>query len=355
MSRLRAAAISFASGHPGAYSGGLADHPDVDLVAVAEVPGETARRDMAEAFAKKHDAPHYEDYAAMLDDARPDVVSLCVVPERNPEVMTAAAERGIHIMSEKPVAATLVGAERALEAVRKAGVVFSLDVPAACFPRPLADAHSRVASGGIGEPRVAYCHFLQPKGPRYTYTVIEGRKAPARYGELQNLGPYGFLAVARAVRQGVRTVFARRDAFFYEHYREVGHEDMCLATVTFDGGAVGNIVVGRTPTQSMPTTDFRLEIIGSAGSIYVDDAMGDKFRIWGPFDDSDDAFRPGGLEHQYYSQSPAAAYIDDVVTAIQTGRRARIDIDDALDVMRFVDGCLRSSQSGQPVVFGRPR
>ena len=349
MSRLRAAGISFASGHPTAYTGGLARHPDVEFVAVAEVPGETDRRDMAEAFAKQHRVPHYEDYAAMLDEVRPDIVSLCVVPSRNPEVIAEAARRGIHILSEKPVAATLAEAEAALDAVRRAGVVFSLDVPNACFTRPLMDAQAKVAAGAIGEPRVAFCQVLQSKGPRYTYTVVDGKKVPARYGELPNHGPYGYLAVAKAVGQRLRTVFARRDAFFYEHYRDVGHEDMCLATVTFDAGVVANIVVGRTPTLSLPTTDFRLEVIGSAGSVMVDDAMGDKIRVWGPFSDGDDPFERGGLAQAYYSPSPADAYIDDVVRAARTGGQPRITADDALDVMRFVDGCLRSSQEGQPV------
>lgn len=351
MSKLRAAAISFASGHPGSYTGGLADHPDVDLVAVAEVPGETGRRDLAEAFARERAVPHYEDYVHMLDECRPDVVSLCVVPSRNPEVLVAAAERGIHILSEKPVAETLAAAERALGVVKAAGVVFSLDVPTACFTRPMADAQERAASGAIGEPLVAYCQFLQPKGPRYTYTVVDGKRIPTRYGELQNFGPYGYLAVAKAVKQRLRTVFARRDVFFYDHYRPAGLEDMCVATVTFERGAVANIVVGRTTTQSLPSTDFRLEVIGSAGSIAVDDGMGDKFEVWGPYADTGDPFERGGLAHQYYSPALAACYIDDVVAAIQSGRRPRIDVDDAVDIMRFVDGCVRSSEQGQPVHY----
>ena len=349
MKKLRAAAISFASGHPGAYTGGLADHPDVEFVAVAEVPGETGRRDMAEAFAQERAVPHYEDYVQMLEECRPDVVSLCVAPSRNPEVITAAAQRGIHILSEKPVAATLADAERALDVVRAQGVVFSLDVPTACFTRPIADAQARVASGAIGEPRVAYCQFLQPKGPRYTYTLVDGKKIPPRYGELQNFGPYGFLAVSKALGQRLHTVFARRDVFFYDHYRAAGLEDLCVATVTFERGAVANIVVGRTTTQSLPSTDFRLEVIGSAGSIAVDDGMGDKFQVWGPYVDTGDPFERGGLAHQYYSPSPAAAYIQDVVAAIQSGRRPRIDVDDAVDIMRFVDGCMRSSEQGQAV------
>ena len=165
MTKLRAAAISFAGGHPQAYSGGLASHPDVKLVGVAEVLGEPGRRDMAEAFAEQYGAPHFEDYAEMLDAVRPDVVSLCVPPARNAEVIIAAAERGVHILSEKPAADSLASAERALAAVKEAGVCFSLDVPNACFPRPLADAQARVASGGIGEPlRRGGQHGLGPGG-----------------------------------------------------------------------------------------------------------------------------------------------------------------------------------------------
>ncbi len=353
MSKLRAAAISFASGHPHAYTGGLADHPDVEFVAVAEIPGAEDRRELAEAFAQERGVSHYDDYRVMLDEARPDIVSLCAPPERNPEVIEAAAARGAHILSEKPLAADLAAAERAVEAVRRAGVVFSLDVPTACFTRPLLDAHARAQAGAVGEPRVAYCHFLQPKGPRYTYTLVNGEKRPPRYGELQNFGPYGFLAVAKALGGKLKSVFARRDAFFYEHYRDAGLEDLCLASCVFDTGAAAHIVVGRTPTASMPTTDFRLEIIGSAGSILVDDAMGDKFLVWGPFEETGDPFERGGLDYAYYSPSAAQAYIDDVVAAARAGREPRITADDALEIMRFVDACERSSRAGQPVLIER--
>jgi predicted dehydrogenase len=323
----------------------------VTLVAVAEVPGATARQEMAVEFAARHGVPHYDDYREMLDSERPEVVSICAPPARNPEVLTEAAQRGIHILSEKPVAENLAAAEAALTSVRAAGVVFSLDVPNACFPRPLADAQARAASGALGEIRVAYCHCLQVKGPRYTYTLVDGEKRPPAYGELQNHGPYGFLAVAKAVNRRLRSVFARRDAFFYPHYRDAGLEDMCLASCVFEGGPVASILLGRTPTLSLPTTAFRLEIMGSAGSVFVDDAMGDKFLIWGPFRDTDDPYERGGLAHRYYSPAATDLYIDDVVQAIRTGVRPRLDIDAAIDVMRFVDGCMRSAVAGQPVRF----
>lgn len=352
MQTLRAAGISFASGHPTAYTAFLADHPNVELIGVAEVPGATARSDMAAEFARRRGVPHWDDYVEMLDREAPDIVSLCVVPDRNPEVIRACAERGIHILSEKPLAMTLEDGEKALDVVEKSGVVFSLDIPNGCFTRPLEDAHAMARSGALGDIRVVYCQYLQNRGPRYTYAMVDGKKVPPQYGELPNFGPYGFLAASLATGQRMTSVFARRDVFFYEHYREAGHEDMCLASVTFEGGAVANIVIGRTPTKSLPTTDFRLEIIGSEGSVFVDDAMGDKGHVWGPYTQNGDPYEGGGLDYAYYSPVFGRHYIDDVVNAVLNGTQPRIGVDQARDCFRFIDGCCRSAETGQPVTFG---
>ena len=47
--------------------------------------------------------------------------------------------------------------------------------------------------------------------------------------------------------------------------------------------------------------DFRLEIIGSEGSVFVDDAMGDKEHVWAPYQSGDDPYEGGGLDYAYYS------------------------------------------------------
>lgn len=349
MKSLRCAAVSFASGHPMAYSAGLADHPDVDLVAVADVAGTTERAEMARRFASERHVPYFEDYRRMLDSCAPDIVSVCAPPQQSGGVLIELARRSVHMICEKPFAASLAEGERVAQAVRDAGVVFSLDIPSACFPRSIRDAQSRVLSGAVGRPRIAFCQFLQNKGPRYTYTVVDGEKVPPAYGELLNFGPYAFLAMAKAIGQPLQSVFARCDTFFYDHYREAGLEDMCLASITFSGGAVGHVVVGRTPTASLPATDYRLEIAGSEGSVFVEDGMGEKVHVWGPYTDGDDPFERGGLSYLYYSSSPVAAYINDVVEAVRSKGQPCITIEDALECMRFTEACVKADNTGQPV------
>ena len=349
--QIRAAAIGFASGHPNAYHGALARHPRVRLVGVAEVLGQASREALGREFAQANGLPYHEDYRAMLDHTPADMVSLCVTPALNPEVLADVARRGLHVISEKPVADSLAAAEQAISAVESAGVVFSLDAPAACFPRPIRTAHDMVTSGELGIPRVIYSQFLQPKGPRYAFTMEDGKKVAPVYGELQNFGPYAFLAASKAAGASLRSVFARRDAFFYEWYKDAGHEDLCLATAVFGGGTVANILVGRIPVLSLPATDLRLEVVCSKGTVLVDDGMGDKIVVWGPYADGSDPYEMGGVQHRYYSEDPVGAYIDDVVCAVLERRPPRITARDALDIMRFTEGCVQSSRQGQPVHY----
>jgi predicted dehydrogenase len=64
----------------------------------------------------------HSDYRHAVDRADVDVVSVCVSTALHAPVGVFAAEHGKHILSEKPVALTLVGAEAMLAAARRNGV-----------------------------------------------------------------------------------------------------------------------------------------------------------------------------------------------------------------------------------------
>ncbi|MFB6296174.1 MAG: Gfo/Idh/MocA family protein, partial [Halobacteriales archaeon] len=92
----------------------------VEIVACADIVPENA-----EAFAGEYgiaDAGVYEDYEVMLDEARPDVVSICVPPAVHAEIAIGClhhdAVEAVHC--EKPMALTWGGARRmAMEAWRR--------------------------------------------------------------------------------------------------------------------------------------------------------------------------------------------------------------------------------------------
>ena len=76
----------------------------------------------------------YDQFERMLEEEELDVVGVCLPYYRNAEASIAAARKGIHIVSEKPVATTLADLAALKKAVdRIEGPLTSL-MNMRCFP-----------------------------------------------------------------------------------------------------------------------------------------------------------------------------------------------------------------------------
>jgi predicted dehydrogenase len=104
--------------HANAY----AKLPGVELAAIAglEAP---VRTELAERHGVEH---HVERWEELLSDDSLDVVSVAVPTFLHEPITVAALERGLHVLSEKPMARSVEEAARMVEAARAAGRV--LDV-----------------------------------------------------------------------------------------------------------------------------------------------------------------------------------------------------------------------------------
>jgi predicted dehydrogenase len=65
--------------------------------------------------------PLYSDYATALAETRPDAVCISTYPDTHEAFAIQALEAGCHVFIEKPLADTVAGAERVVEAARQAG------------------------------------------------------------------------------------------------------------------------------------------------------------------------------------------------------------------------------------------
>ena len=92
--------------------------PQCEIVAVAD-----ADADGLAAATRRLRAPRgYSDYRKLLDKEKPDIVSIC--PrwlDQHRDMVVAAAERGVHIYMEKPLAITVEEARIALPQMQAAG------------------------------------------------------------------------------------------------------------------------------------------------------------------------------------------------------------------------------------------
>ena len=100
-------ALIGARGHVGYVFKALPDLPEVDLCAVSSGSGESAEPLVQNAEAKGFSPKVFDDYLALLDAAKPDVVSVCGPFELHAKMCCEALERGISVFCEKPIALEL--------------------------------------------------------------------------------------------------------------------------------------------------------------------------------------------------------------------------------------------------------
>ena len=252
----------------------LADIEGARVVAVAE-PREEAGR----ALAEEHDAawcPGIEDLLAR-DDV--DVVTLGTPSGMHPDQTVLAARAGKHVITEKPLAITLDGADRMIDACREAGVTLSVifqnrfnpdamrlkrAVEAELFGRP-------VLANAFVHWRRTEDYYAAAGGWRGTWELDGG-------GALMNqsihtidllqwvMGPVESLAAYAA------TLVHRIEA-----------EDTASATLRFASGALGTIQGSTAADRNWPV---KLEIRGSAGAATLE---GTRLTTWEPEREVDEA------------------------------------------------------------------
>lgn len=94
---------------------------DAELVCISDVDGKEAQK-VAQVFKTKS----YADYREMLDKERLQAVYICLPPFAHTDQEILAAEKGINLFVEKPLALNLEKAEQINEAIEKNGIISSV-------------------------------------------------------------------------------------------------------------------------------------------------------------------------------------------------------------------------------------
>ena len=96
--------------------------PEVEITAVCNRTEPKARALMTEFAIPRY----YADVGEMLDAERPDFIDIITPPETHGPYVRAAAERGVGVICQKPLAPTYAEAERIVETAERAGVRFMI-------------------------------------------------------------------------------------------------------------------------------------------------------------------------------------------------------------------------------------
>jgi UDP-N-acetylglucosamine 3-dehydrogenase len=119
--------------------------PGVELVGVADADLATAR-----SVARRHSTQAYSDYRCLLDEQHPDAVSIAVPTNQHAEVANEVIARGIHLLVEKPIAASLVEGQAMIDAAAAARVTLMIGHIERFNPAVIA-LKEQLAQGALGQ------------------------------------------------------------------------------------------------------------------------------------------------------------------------------------------------------------
>ncbi len=163
MKRWRIAGINFDHFHMGDLLRQAFEHPNVDLVGVAdEQPGRMV--DAAQRFGLGPDRV-FTDYRACLEQTQPDLVLLCPAASRHGEWVAKVAPFGVHVILEKPFAASLAEADAMSATMAGTGRLLAVNWPLV-WDAGQQTAHRLIREGRIGEV-LEFHHLGGNRGPLY--------------------------------------------------------------------------------------------------------------------------------------------------------------------------------------------
>ena len=173
MKTWKIAGLSFDHMHMGDLLRQVAGHPNADIVGIADdSPGNAESMAMTRGKLSIPQDRVFEDYVECLEKTKPDIVILCPSTGRHAEFVERVAPFGVHVLVEKPFAASLADADRMAAAVAGTGKQMVINWPLAWYP-PHLTSMRLIDEGAIGE--VCEVHYYDGnRGPtRHLMDKIE--------------------------------------------------------------------------------------------------------------------------------------------------------------------------------------
>jgi predicted dehydrogenase len=198
----------------------------------------------------------YPDARTLIEQARPDGVSVTTAEHDHVEPTLAALERGVGVLLEKPLATSLADAQAIRDAVRASGTLL---VPAHVlrFTPPYRALKASVAAGEIGDVIAISSRRDRTLAVARHYRHVH----PAFLTAVHDIDLILWLTGCRFVR--IRAL---------EHYdRERAQADLVMAQGELSSGAIVSISVSHLhPEGSLLFNSDRIEVYGTRGTAVVD-------------------------------------------------------------------------------------
>lgn len=325
--RLRVAVIglgAMGSNHARVYG----ELPQAELVAVCDC--DSARLERA-ARIDSTTVAGYTGYVQMLDEVRPDAVSVAVPTLSHYEAALACIARGVPVLVEKPLAATVDEGTRLRDAADARGTPLAVGHIERCNPA-IAELKRRLDQGELGRLLQMRATRVGPFYDRQRDVGVVHDLATHDIDVMRYLSGQEVTRARAETQRGVRTE----------------HDDAVMGVLRFDGGVTGALDVNwLTPEKRRELT-----VVGERG-MFVADYIAQELRF---FETAAAAEPSAAVVIEIERDEPLRAELSAFLQAARGNVPPLVGADDAIAAMRVADALVESAARGEAVAVagGRP-
>jgi UDP-N-acetyl-2-amino-2-deoxyglucuronate dehydrogenase len=332
--------------------------PESDFVAACSRPSPKL-----DAFGEKFGIRVYPSVEEMIAKAGVQAIFVCTPHQNHAEPTVAAAQAGVHVLVEKPLASTLADCDRMIAAARSGRAALGVISQRRYYP-PCQRIRQALDSGRLGKPVLASAVMLGWRDEAYYRSdPWRGTWKEEGGGVLVNQSPHQLDLLLWYMGE-VEEVFGYWGNLNHP-YIEV--DDTAVAVIRFKSGALGSLLLSNSQN---PAIHARVSIHGSNGASVGVQTDGGAMFVPGltgiteaPFNDlwtipGDELLLPKWKqedEARFLSGDPMthfhALQIQDFLQSVLSGRPPSVTGEDGRRTVELFTAIYRAHRDSRPVRF----
>ena len=302
----------------------FAGRPDTELVGVV---GRDAGRTAARAAA--FDTRAFTDVDAMLEEAQPDLITVCLPNEQHFDTTLRLVRSGVPLLVEKPLVFDLEEADILLEEAASRDLFFAINFNHR-FAEPVARARAAISAGIIGVPVFATWRFGG-----------EANHGTSRHANLIETQCHGFDMLEHLVGP-IASVAAQMTDSTYGDWSTVA------LALSFENRAVGTMLGSYDSSYAYPDSQL-VEINGTEGRLVIHDTVR-KLSIQRAGDETETVWRSGYFNDEARDfHATFDRHVDSVLAALRAGEQPPVHASAGRRALELAHAAITSHETGQRV------
>ena len=281
----------------------------------------------------------YTDYKSMIQEVKPDLVSIATESGIHAEIALFCIDHGVHVIIEKPMAMSISDANEIIRHSEEKHVKVS-----AChqnrFNIAVQEMRHALEAGRFGRLSHGSIHVRWNRNQGY-YDQAPWRGTWAQDGgALMNQCIHGIDLLRWTFGGEIEEVYGQTRQQFHD---DLEAEDVGMAVVKFKNGATTNVY-----PKNLEET---LYIFGEKGTVKIGGTSTNNIDVWDFADESEADTKNKGLQEEtsnVYGNGHTSLFAD-MIDAIQNDRKPYVDAYAGRDALELVLAIYKSQKEGHAV------